>query len=245
MKIHIVSLFPDMFSALNYGIVGRAIENGLVECRHWNPRSFTNDIHQTVDDRPYGGGPGMVMKVQPLRDAILAAKAELGPDTPVIFLSPQGIPLKQAQVKAMADNRRKMILVAGRYEGVDQRFIDRYVDETWSVGDYIVSGGELPAMLMIDAIVRLLPGALGDDESAQQDSFSHGLLDHPHYTRPAQIDGQTVPNILLNGDHQAIHSWRAQQSLKNTWQMRPDLIKIAILSKEQQMLLDQIRKTEE
>lgn len=243
MKIHIITLFPEMFAALNYGVVGRAIENDLVQLRFWNPRDFTSDIHHTVDDRPYGGGPGMVMKVEPLRDAILAAKKELGVDTPVIYLSPQGKLLVQTAIKKMATGRQKMILLAGRYEGIDQRLIDYYVDETWSVGDYVVSGGELPAMLLVDAITRLLPEALGHPESAQQDSFSHGLLDHPHYTRPAEIDGQKVPNVLLNGDHQAIIQWRSQQSLKNTWQMRPDLIKIAVLSKEQQLLFDRMLET--
>lgn len=238
MQIHIISLFPEMFDALQYGIVGRALENQLLQIRYWNPRDFTDDVHRTVDDRPYGGGPGMVMKVAPLRAAIRAAKAELGEDTPVIYLSPQGKTLTQTHITTLSQYK-KMILLAGRYEGIDQRVIEHDVDEIWSVGDYVVSGGELPIMLLVDAMTRLLPAALNDPESAQQDSFSQGLLDHPHYTRPPEIDGQTVPAVLREGDHQAISHWRMQQSLKNTWQTRPDLIKIAVLNQEQQSLLDQ------
>ncbi len=230
MQIHIISLFPEMFAALQFGIVGRALEKGLVKLRFWNPRDFTTDKHHTVDDRPYGGGPGMVMKFAPLYEAILAAKAELGTDARVIYLSPQGKILNQTHLSQMVNNHQKMILIAGRYEGIDQRLIDQAVDETWSVGDYVVSGGEFPIMLLIDALTRLLPGALGDPQSAQQDSFSQGLLDCPHYTRPVEINGHTVPEVLLKGDHQAISQWRQQQSIKNTWQMRPDLLKIAVLS---------------
>lgn len=233
-----------MFNALRYGIVGRALEKKLLQLRFWNPRDFTTDIHHTVDDRPYGGGPGMVMKVAPLREAIHAAKAELGPQARVVYLSPQGKQLKQADVAELSQ-RPEMILLSGRYEGIDQRLLDSEVQETWSVGDYVVSGGELPIMLLIDAMTRLLPGALGDPESAGADSFSHGLLDHPHYTRPSVIDGMNVPNVLREGDHQAIVRWRLRQSLKNTWQMRPDLLKIAILNREQQQLLDEIIRESE
>ncbi len=245
MQIHIITLFPEIFQSLTYGITGRALTNNLLQLSYWNPRSFTQDTHHTVDDRPYGGGPGMVMKVTPLRDAIHAAKHELGADSPVLYLSPQGKTLKQANIAQLA-NRSKMILLCGRYEGIDQRLIDTEVDESWSVGDYVVSGGELPAMLLIDAMVRLLPNALGDPQSAAQDSFSQGLLDHPHYTRPAEIEGHQVPKVLIKGDHADISRWRMQQSLKNTWQMRPDLLKIATLSPYQQQLLDEIiRQTEE
>jgi tRNA (guanine37-N1)-methyltransferase len=237
MQIHVITLFAQMFQALNYGIVGRALEKGILQLHLTNPRDFTNDIHHTVDDRPYGGGPGMVMKVAPLRQAIHAAKSQLGANAPVIYLSPQGKPLNQAYAAQLAQ-RHSLILLSGRYEGIDQRLIDSEVDEICSVGDYVVSGGELPAMLLIDAMVRLLPGALGDAESAAQDSFSQGLLDHPHYTRPVEINGMSVPSVLLSGDHQAIQRWRMQQSLKNTWQNRPDLLKIVALSPEQQQLLN-------
>jgi tRNA (guanine37-N1)-methyltransferase len=238
MKVHIISLFAQMFQALEYGIVGRALTQKLLQIHTWNPRDFTTDIHHTVDDRPYGGGPGMVMKFAPLYAAIQAAKTQQGTDTPVIYLSPQGQPLKQAHIAQLAQYPA-MVLLAGRYEGVDQRLIDRAVDEIWSVGDYVVSGGELPIMLLIDAMTRLLPGALGDAESAAQDSFSQGLLDCPHYTRPEEIDGMRVPEVLRSGDHAAIARWRMQQSLKNTWQMRPDLLKILNLSSEQQRLLEE------
>ncbi len=239
MLIHVVTLFPEMFQALNYGIVGRAIDQQLLQLHYWNPRDFTHDIHHTVDDRPYGGGPGMVMKFPPLREAISAAKAALNMKAPVMYLSPQGRPLKQAHIAELAQ-RPAMILLSGRYEGIDQRLIDKEVDEVWSAGDYVVSGGEFPIMMLIDAMTRLLPGALGDEQSAAQDSFSHGLLDHPHYTRPVEIEGLQVPAVLRQGNHEAIRRWRLQQSLKNTWQMRPDLLKIAILSSEQQQLLDEI-----
>lgn len=244
MKIHVITLFPEMFQALHYGIPGRALKRELLQLQLWNPRDFTTDVHQTVDDRPYGGGPGMVMKVTPLRDAIRAARAHMPAPAPVIYLSPQGRPLQQQQILELSQ-RPAMILLCGRYEGVDQRLIDSEVDEVCSIGDYVVSGGELPAMILIDALCRLLPEALGDAESAAQDSFSQGLLDHPHYTRPAEIDGLTVPSVLLHGDHRAISRWRMQQSLKNTWQIRPDLIKLATLSEEQQQLLDDIRQSEE
>ncbi len=239
MQIHVITLFPVMFQALNYGIVGRAIENQLLQLQFWNPRDYTHDIHHSVDDRPYGGGPGMVMKYLPLQQAIHSAKATLKGKAPVLYLSPQGRPLNQAHITTLAQ-KPELILLSGRYEGIDQRLIDCEVDEIWSVGDYVVSGGELPIMMLIDAMARLLPGALGDPQSAVQDSFSHGLLDHPHYTRPLEIDGRQVPAVLRKGDHNAIKRWRLKQSLKNTWQMRPDLIKIAVLSSEQQQLLDEV-----
>ncbi len=239
MRLQIISLFPDMFQALNYGIVGRALEKKLLQLQLWNPRDFTTDPYHKVDDRPYGGGPGMVMKAEPLQQAIHAAKLQSGSNTPVHYLSPQGKPLTQAAIQELAQ-RSDLILLSGRYEGIDQRLIDSTVDETWSIGDFVVSGGELPIMLLIDAMVRLLPGALGDPESACFDSFSNGLLDHPHYTRPPEWNDQKVPEVLLGGDHQAIARWRMQQSLKNTWQMRPDLLKIATLSHEQQQLLEEM-----
>jgi tRNA (guanine37-N1)-methyltransferase len=243
MQIHLITLFPEMFQALNYGIVGRAIQRKLLQLHFWNPRQFTDDPHHTVDDRPYGGGPGMVMKVAPLRDAILAAKQQLGSHAKVIYLSPQGHPLKQADIARLSQST-PLILLLGRYEGIDQRLIDSQADEIWSVGDYVVSGGEIPAMLLIDAMTRLLPGVLNHEQSPVSESFSQGLLEYPQYTRPVEIDGMSVPKVLLKGDHQAISRWRLQQSLKNTWQMRPDLLKIAVFDDEQKKLLDEMMNSE-
>ncbi len=236
MRVGIISLFPEMFSALQYSIPGRAQRLGLLQLDFWNPRDFSYDKHSTVDDRPYGGGPGMVMKVQPLRDAIVAAKAHIEHKAPVIYLSPQGKLFDQAAAKQLA-KCENLILVAGRYEGIDERLLATMIDEEWSVGDYVLSGGELPAMCMIDAMTRLLPGALGDEESAQQDSFGAGLLDHPHYTRPEEILDLKVPEVLLSGNHNAIKQWRLQQSLGKTWLKRPDLLKKYLLNPEEQVLL--------
>lgn len=213
-----------MFAALSdYGITGRALKRGIVNLKLWNPRDFTHDVHRTVDDRPYGGGPGMVMKYAPLRDALLAARAD-GASGPVIYLSPQGEPLRQERVREFGA-QPGLILVAGRYEGIDERFIEAFVDREISLGDYVVSGGELAAMTLLDAVVRTLPDVLGDPESAQQDSFEDGLLDCPHYTRPEVIDERTVPAVLLSGDHAAIRRWRRQQSVVRTWQRRPELLR--------------------
>jgi tRNA (guanine37-N1)-methyltransferase len=239
MRIGVVSLFPQMFDAITqYGVSGRAVTQNKMSLQYWNPRDFTTDKHRTVDDRPYGGGPGMVMKVQPLQDAIEAAKAELGAETKVAYLSPQGRVLDQDGLKEIA-TRESMIFVAGRYEGVDERLIEKNIDEEWSIGDYVLSGGELAAMVMIDGLARLVPGVLGDEESAQQDSFMTGLLDHPHYTRPERLSGQTVPDVLLGGDHEAIRKWRLKQSLGRTWLRRPDLLDINVISDEQKALLEQ------
>jgi tRNA (guanine37-N1)-methyltransferase len=228
-----------MFDAITeYGVTGRAVSNDLLSLQYWNPRAFTQDRHQTVDDRPYGGGPGMVMKVEPLQAAIKQAKEILGADTKVIYLSPQGRKLDQDGLSTLA-NREKMILVAGRYEGVDERLIEQEIDEEWSVGDYVLSGGELAAMVMIDGIARLLPGVLGDDASAQEDSFVEGLLDHPHYTRPEELASQAVPSVLLSGDHEAIRVWRLKEALGRTWLRRPDLLAVATLTDEQNALLEQ------
>ncbi|WP_258224748.1 tRNA (guanosine(37)-N1)-methyltransferase TrmD, partial [Aeromonas sp. HMWF014] len=202
----------------------------------WNPREFTHDKHRTVDDRPYGGGPGMLMMVQPLRDAIHAAKQAAGDGAKVIYLSPQGRKLTQAGVTELATNQ-KLILVAGRYEGIDERVIQTEVDEEWSIGDYVLSGGELPAMTLIDAVSRLVPGVLGDQASAEQDSFTDGLLDHPHYTRPEVLDGLAVPEALTSGNHEVIRRWRLKQSLGRTWQRRPELINNLALTDEQESLL--------
>ena len=237
MWIGVISLFPEMFRAITeHGVTGRAVKSGLLQIECWNPREFTHDKHRTVDDRPYGGGPGMLMMVQPLRDAIHAAKQAAGDGAKVIYLSPQGRKLTQAGVTELATNQ-KLILVAGRYEGIDERVIQTEVDEEWSIGDYVLSGGELPAMTLIDAVSRLVPGVLGDQASAEQDSFMDGLLDHPHYTRPEVLDGLAVPEALTSGNHEVIRRWRLKQSLGRTWQRRPELINNLALTDEQESLL--------
>lgn len=241
VKIAIVSLFPAMFEAITaHGITARACQQKLVEVACWNPRDYTRDKHRTVDDRPYGGGPGMLMMVQPLVDALQAARQWTGSDARVIYLSPQGRVFNQRAAQQLSGEN--LILIAGRYEGIDERFIDTYVDEEWSIGDYVLSGGELPAMVMIDALVRLLPEALGDAQSAVEDSFSEGLLDCPHYTRPEVLDGKRVPDVLLSGDHQRIRRWRLQQALGRTWLRRPDLLQHKALTEEQQVLLTDFRR---
>ncbi len=237
-KIDVVTLFPEMVeTVIKHGVVRRAAEKGIVELGLWNPRKYTEDRHKTVDDRPYGGGPGMVMKYKPLRDAVKDAKAA-APDARVIYLSPQGRKLDQSGVKELS-TKKGLILIAGRYEGIDERFIESEVDEEWSLGDYVISGGELAAMVMIDAVVRMFPGALGDSESAEQDSFMQGLLDCPHYTRPEEIDGMRVPDVLLGGNHQEIDRWRLKQALGRTWVRRPDLITPEELDSESKQLLQE------
>lgn len=239
MWIGVISLFPDMFRAItDFGVTGRAVKRGLLEINLWNPRDFAHDKHRTVDDRPYGGGPGMLMMVQPLRDAIQAAKQAAGDDVKVIYLSPQGKKLTQSGVTELA-RCKKLILVAGRYEGIDERIIQSDIDEEWSVGDYVLSGGELPAMTLVDAVSRLVPGVLGDMASAEQDSFTDGLLDCPHYTRPESLDGVVVPDVLLSGNHEYIRRWRLKQSLGRTWQRRPELLDNLALTDEQAKLLAQ------
>ncbi len=237
MHIEVVTLFPESVSALlQFGVTGRAVERELLQVGTTNPRDYATDRHKSVDDRPYGGGPGMVMKVETLRAAIRAAKSRAGEGAKVICLSPQGRRLDQAGVRELAE-RAALVLVAGRYEGIDERLIETEVDEEWSIGDYVLSGGELPALVMIDALARLIPGALNDGESAAQDSFENGLLDCPHYTRPEEIDGRRVPEVLLSGDHAAIRRWRMQQMLGRTWQRRPDLLQALTLDEEQEKLL--------
>lgn len=237
MWLGVVTLFPEMFRAItDFGVTGRAVKNGILSVQTWNPRDFTHDKHCTVDDRPYGGGPGMLMMVQPLRDAIHAAKAAGGEGTKVIYLSPQGRRMTQQGVEELATNER-MVLVCGRYEGVDERIIQAEVDEEWSIGDYVLSGGELPAMNLIDAVSRLVPGVLGKSASAEQDSFSDGLLDCPHYTRPEILDGQQVPSVLLSGNHELVRKWRLKQSLGRTWERRPELLNNLALTDEQAKLL--------
>ncbi len=238
MRIDVVTLFPEMIrESSSQGIQGRALAQGLLELATWNPRDFSTDKHRNVDDRPYGGGPGMVMQVQPLCAAIRAARAA-GPRARVIYLSPQGQRFSQQRARELAQQER-IILVAGRYEGIDERIIELEVDEELSVGDYVLSGGELPALLVMDAVTRLLPGALGDADSAQEDSFMDGLLDYPHYTRPEQIEGMRVPDVLLGGNHAAIRRWRQKQALGRTWIRRPDLLEKMQLDAGQQLLLNE------
>ena len=241
MRFDVITLFPEMIRAQSaHGIQGRAVERGLVEVMAWNPRDYTLDRHGSVDDRPYGGGPGMVMQVQPLRDTLRAVRAEAGA-APVIYLSPQGQRLTQARVRELS-GMAGLILLAGRYEGIDERVIDTEVDEELSIGDYVLSGGELPALVLMDAVTRLIPGALGDADSAQADSFMDGVLDYPHYTRPEEIDGSRVPAPLLGGNHAEIRRWRLKQALGRTWLRRPDLLQAVELDAERQSLLDEFIK---
>ncbi|MDG6831231.1 tRNA (guanosine(37)-N1)-methyltransferase TrmD [Glaesserella parasuis] len=246
MWIGIISLFPEMFKAItDFGVTGRAVKQNLLQMQCWNPRDFTHDKHKTVDDRPYGGGPGMLMMVQPLRDAIREAKAtackEDGVESKVIYLSPQGRKLDQAGVQTLATNQ-KLILVCGRYEGIDERLIQTEIDEEWSIGDYVLTGGELPAMTLIDAVARFIPGVLGKQASALEDSFAEGLLDCPHYTRPEVLDGLPVPQVLMSGHHEQIRKWRLEQSLERTWLRRPELLDSLALTDEQRVLLNNIKK---
>lgn len=246
LQVDVVTLFPEMFEAVRrWGVTGRAAERGIYELISWNPRDFATDSYRTVDDRPYGGGPGMVMLAEPLERAIEAAKARQAGagagGSRVVYLSPQGRLLNQELVAQMAQERG-IVLVAGRYEGVDERLLSRQVDEEVSIGDYVLSGGELPAMVLIDAVVRQLPGVLGDPESATQDSFVDGLLDCPHYTRPERFRGEAVPAVLLSGHHAQIARWRLKQALGRTWLRRPDLLERRGLSEEEQGLLEEFRR---
>ena len=239
MRVDVVTLFPEMVETLlRFGVTGRAVERSLLMVATWDPRDATHDRHRTVDDRPYGGGPGMVMKVQPLRDTLRRAQAAVEQPGKTIYLSPQGRPLTQDGVRELAAEPR-LILLAGRYEGIDERLIESEVDEEWSIGDYVLSGGELAALVVIDAVARLLPGALNDQESAEQDSFMDGLLDCPHYTRPEELDGRRVPAVLLSGDHAAIARWRRREALGRTWLRRPDLLARRTLEQQDQMLLEE------
>ena len=241
MLINVVTLFPEMFSAIkDCGVTSRAIDKGLISIRFFNPREFAKDKHRTVDDKPYGGGPGMLMKIEPLVAAIKAAKDGLIEDAndqsvKVAYLSPQGKVLDQAGVEEVA-SRNRLVLVCGRYQGVDQRVIDQEVDEEWSVGDFIISGGELAAMTIIDAVTRLQPGAIGDKDSVSQDSFSNGLLHWPEYTKPRVFNNRSVPSVLLSGDHKAIQEWRLEQSLVVTSKKRPDLMSEKVQNKKHSLL---------
>jgi tRNA (guanine37-N1)-methyltransferase len=224
MRIALVTVFPEMLGAVaDFGVTGRAVRDGRLELLTVNPRDFTEDRHRSVDDRPYGGGPGMVMRPEPLAAALHEASQRVGDGAPVIYLSPQGRRFDHQWAQELA-TQPGLVLLAGRYEGVDERVLERAVDAELSIGDYVLSGGELPAMVVIDAVARLLPGVLGHEASAAEDSFASGLLDCPHYTRPEQYDGLRVPDVLLSGDHEAIRRWRLQQALGRTWERRPDLL---------------------
>ncbi len=239
MQIGLVTLFPEVCEAFaRLGVTGRALASGKAGLLCENPRDHATDRHRTVDDRPYGGGPGMVMKVRPLRAAIAALRARMPAATRTVLLSPQGRQFDQALAAQYAAGEG-LLLVSGRYEGVDERLRQLEVDDEVSVGDFVVSGGELPALLVADAVVRLLPGVLGDEDSAEQDSFVEGLLDCPHYTRPEEVEGLAVPPVLLSGDHEQIRRWRLKQSLGKTWQRRPDLLEGRRMREEERILLDE------
>jgi len=241
MHIQVVTLFPEEFRSLvGLGVTGRAISDQRVRLDLLNPRDFATDRHRTVDDRPYGGGPGMVMAVEPLRSTIRAAKSAAAEGTKVGLLSPQGRVVDQAAIRALSQ-RSELILVCGRYEGIDERLIELEVDEEWSIGDYVLSGGELAAAVMIDAVTRLLPGVLGDEQSAEQDSFTDGLLDCQHYTRPERVEELSVPPVLLSGDHAAIERWRRKQALGRTWLRRPDLLDKMDLDEQSAALLAEFK----
>jgi len=243
LRFDVVTLMPDFFEIMKgQGVTGRAFSRGLAELALWNPRDYTHDVHRTVDDRPYGGGPGMVMKYEPLKAALDEAKAT-SPESSVVYLSPQGKRLDQPLVSRFA-GRKGLILLSGRYEGIDERLIESDVDEEVSIGDFVLSGGEFAAMVLMDAVIRLLPGVLGDADSAEQDSFSDGLLDCPHYTRPEEIAGRRVPEVLMSGNHEAIRRWRHMQALGRTWLRRPDLLQDRALSDEEQHLLDEFKRSQ-
>ena len=226
-----------MFTAItNYGVTGRACKNGLLNIKCFNPRDYASDNYQSVDDRPFGGGPGMLMLYETLEKAVLEAKADLGQETKVIYMSPQGRKLSQSVVRDLS-RADSFIVVSGRYEGIDERFISKYIDEEISLGDYVLSGGELPSMVLIDAVSRLIPGVLGDYSSAEQDSFYDEILDYPQYTRPESIEGMDVPEVLLSGNHESIRRWRLSQSLGKTFTKRPDLLKTLALTDEQEEFL--------
>lgn len=255
MKFAVVTLFPEMFAALQeHGVSGRAIRKGLTDLALVNPRDFTTDVHRTVDDRPYGGGPGMVMLVEPVLQAIKQAKRLAGLGScgesgssmekqppKVVYLSPQGTPFDQALARQNVEAGQPIVFLAGRYEGIDERIIELAVDEEWSLGDYVLSGGELPAMVMMDTMIRLLPGVLGHQGSAEEDSFAAGLLDCPHYTRPEEYEGLRVPPVLLSGNHKKIEQWRLKQSLGRTWLRRPDLLAAKKLTPQEETLLAEFR----
>lgn len=237
LHLGVITLIPEIFSSLNYGVTGRAIEKGLVKVDYWNPRDWSSRPYRQIDDKPYGGGPGMVMMYEPLHQAIIFAKSQMPDNCKTVYLSPHGRPIKQASLNTIAKKFEPVLFLAGRYEGIDERVITHHVDEEWSLGDFVLSGGEIAAMACIDALARLLPGSLGHAASAFDDSFMNGLLDYPHYTRPAVINNEAVPNVLLGGNHNAIERWRRKQSIGITWLKRPDLLNNLELSNEDKQLL--------
>ncbi|MBA2657813.1 MAG: tRNA (guanosine(37)-N1)-methyltransferase TrmD [Tatlockia sp.] len=241
LQLGVITLMPEMFTSLNYGIVGRAIEHNLAKINYWNPRDWAQRAYRQIDDKPYGGGPGMVMMYEPLHGAINHAKSIMPTPCKTIYLSPQGKVIRQADLNKAAASNESLLFIAGRYEGIDERIIQHDVDEEWSLGDFVLSGGELAAMVFIDAIIRLLPGSLGHLGSAEQDSFMNGLLDCPHYTRPASIDGLSVPDVLLGGNHRDIELWRRKQMLGSTWLKRPDLLEKLELSETDKVLLNEFK----
>ncbi len=237
LHLGVISLIPEMLDSLKLGITGRAIERGLAKVDYWNPREWAKRPYRQVDDKPYGGGPGMVMMYEPLHQAIIHARNEMPKHCKTIYLSPQGKMIKQADLNHIAKTMQPLLFIAGRYEGIDERIISHDIEEEWSLGDFVLSGGELAAMVYIDALVRLLPGSLNQEASSQQDSFMNGLLDCPHYTRPVLVNGSHVPEVLLNGNHREIDCWRRKQSLGKTWLKRPDLLEKMTLSEQDKILL--------
>lgn len=238
----VISLLPEMFDSLGYGITGRGLEQQLIKIDYWNPRDWAKGNYRQVDDKPYGGGPGMVMMYEPLHAAILQAKKQLPMACKTIYLSPQGTIKHQLELKQLIKEEQSFLFICGRYEGVDERIIENDIDEEWSLGDLVLSGGELAAMVYIDAITRLLPGSLGHQASAQQDSFMEGLLDFPHYTRPAEVDGLRVPDVLLSGHNEQIDRWRRKQALGKTWLKRPDLLELTTLNDNDKQLLIEFKQ---
>lgn len=235
-RFDVITLFPELVQdACSQGVTGRAVERGLATLQCWNPRDVTEDVHRTIDDRPYGGGPGMVMMAEPL-DRILLQVREASPDSKLVYLSPQGRPITQV---LLGEQQQNLILLCGRYEGIDERFIEAQVEEEWSLGDFVLSGGEVAAIAVVDALTRQIPGALGHAQSADQDSFMHGLLDCPHYTRPESWQDKAVPDVLIGGHHEKIERWRLKQSLGRTWQRRPDLLESRGLNDEERKLLNE------
>jgi tRNA (guanine37-N1)-methyltransferase len=237
LHLGLISLLPEILQGLEYGVTGRAIAQGLARVDHWNPRDWAQRPYRQVDDKPYGGGPGMVMMYEPLQAAITKARNEMPSHCKTIYLSPQGRVIRQKDLEQTVKSQQPLLFIAGRYEGIDERVIEHHVDEEWSLGDFVLSGGELAAMVFIDALIRLIPGSLGHLASAENDSFMNGLLDCPHYTRPANLKGMEVPAVLLGGNHKDIEQWRRKQSLGSTWAKRPDLLEKIELSETDKQLL--------
>lgn len=241
LQVGVITLIPEIFDGLKHGVTGRALEKNLAKVSCWNPRTWAINAHRQIDDKPYGGGPGMVMMYEPLHQAITHAKIHLPATCKTIYLSPQGKYVKQRDLNQIAKDRQPLLFLCGRYEGIDERVVLHHVDEEWSIGDFVLSGGELAAMVFIDALIRLIPGSLGHPESANADSFMNGLLDYPHYTRPATIGDANVPDVLMNGNHRDIELWRRKQSLGRTWLKRPDLLTTLCLTATDKMLLNEFQ----